>query len=117
MTELDDNNEQAHHVPVIDTFLIPQWAQVLPPLSRFPNGITEAGMKRAATHTLGYFMGAREGEQPGHFTSAMIEALSVADPTNWGLVYRSFPELAACVRLYKNVDGGLEYLRELIKSA
>lgn len=103
MSERDDNTEQAYHVTQLAPFEVPFWAKTGDP----------DAMKEAAQWVLFYFMGPTEGTQSGSFTTPLIQALASADPTNWAKVYREYPELAACVRLYKSVDGGLEYLRRL----
>lgn len=102
MSERDDNIEQAYHVPQLAPFEPPLWANTGDP----------DAMKEAAQWVLFYFTG--EGYEAGSFTMPLIKALASADPTNWAKVYREYPEIAACVRLYRSVEGGLEYLRRLI---
>lgn len=101
MSERDDNIEQAYHVPQVAPFEAPFWVYACDP----------EAMKEAAQWVLFVMMG--EGYEPGSFTTPLIKAIAHADPTNWAKVYREYPELAACVRLYQSVEGGLEYLRRI----
>lgn len=48
--------------------------------------------------------------QPGNFTSHLIKAISVADPSNRAALSGRFPGLVEAVTIYKDADGGTEHL-------
>jgi hypothetical protein len=70
--------------------------------------------KQAAAHVLWYF--AREGYQPGSFTEKLLSALAHADTGNLLRLSRVFPELVEAYRLAAHYEGGMDALRNRMKS-
>lgn len=68
-----------------------------------------------AAHVLYPYAGI--GYRAGSFTSALIEALALADPENMARLRLSFPEYAEAVHLAKNVMGGIEVLKRHMRAA
>ena len=68
--------------------------------------------KQAARDFLGA-MGEPGGWEPGSFTKKLIEAAMLADTVNRALLGTVYPELVFVVTMYKDVEGGRDFLIKL----
>lgn len=50
--------------------------------------------------------------RPGNFYELLIRAGAAADQVNASRLAMEFPEVMMCIALYKEVEGGTEFLRE-----
>jgi hypothetical protein len=73
-----------------------------------------AAEKQAAAHVLWYF--AREGYQPGSFTEKLLSAFAHADTINLAKLSLVFPELGNAYRMAAHYEGGMDALRNRMKS-
>ncbi len=51
--------------------------------------------------------------QPGGFENSLVHTMMLADMTNLHRLSFFWPELGAAVHAYKNIDGGLDALRDI----
>lgn len=68
----------------------------------------------ACRHVLGV-TGNEGGFEPGQFTKALIDTMLKADKMNWRKLAEVFPELALAVAVFKDVEGGLGFLKAIAK--
>lgn len=67
--------------------------------------------QQAAQHILYVLEGAGpDAQEPGHFTSTLIQAMLYADEDNRRKLARVYPALAAHVHLYKTHDEGVRIM-------
>lgn len=75
---------------------------------------TFAEIEEACRHVLFVLDGDHElGQQPGGFTTSLIELVCHADPDNLSKLSLGFPAIATAVDMYKNKPGGVDILRRL----
>lgn len=78
----------------------------------YPPTLTDAA--QAARHVLYVLEGDTEyGEDPGHFTSLLIQTMAHADPDNTRRLTVLYGGLMVSVNIYKTKSGGVDFLRRL----
>jgi len=82
---------------------------------RYDNPPRDEEHREAAAQVLWLLVSKKEGLQPGSFFEKLILAACNADQSNLGRLKRSFPAIAWAVYQYKNVDGGIDVLREMFR--
>jgi hypothetical protein len=64
-----------------------------------------------------WLFGDREhGYEPGSFRESLLIAFARADPHNFHRLEAAFPLIGSAVNLAKNVEGGMDIMREAVSS-
>lgn len=69
---------------------------------------------QVARHVLWLFDDTRLGEEPGHFTGALLRAMIHADRGNLHKLAQVYPDYVYAVHAVKNTRWGLDWLRKRI---
>jgi hypothetical protein len=61
-----------------------------------------------------HWAGQDGGYPAGSFVSHLLEAFSCADPKNFYLLHRAFPNLGAAMVIYKHIPDGTAFLQRTV---
>ena len=65
-------------------------------------------------NVLWHFGDHEHGLQPGSFREALLTAFAKADPHNFYRLGDAFPLIGSAVDLAKNIEGGMDIMREAV---